>query len=152
MGKIDQQFFLSTIRVLTKEIYSKMLSNLVKIYEPYDLTPSQVSVLLKLSDCQREKVSELGNKLNTADSNISAICSRLEKRKLIFRERDENDQRIVYIKLTPQARCLMEKIEAEKYERLIDVRNINEEDMNIIIKALEKLNELLDYSKILLKE
>ncbi|MDR2904255.1 MAG: MarR family transcriptional regulator [Clostridiales bacterium] len=147
---MDHQLFTKKMKILLKSVYFKMTASLIRVYEPYNLTPPQAGILSLLIECKQGKVSDLGTKLHTADSNISAICSRLEKRKLVERRRDEKDQRIVYIMPTPQAYELMKRIEIEKHERqklLLDAEAITEEDMLMIIKAFERLDELLDLSE-----
>ncbi len=140
---MDEQFFFLRVREILKEINMKMMARLVKLYEPYELTPPQVSILSILKNNKGIKVSELGTLMRTADSNISSICRRLEDRGFVTRERDETDRRVVYIQPTQKAKDLYDSLETEKEKVFAGLKDATAEDMVDILNALEKLHEML---------
>ena len=141
---MDEQDFLVQVKQLIRALYAKSMLKMTEIYEPYDLTPPQVSILMLLRHKKCLKVSELAALVHTADSNISVICRRLEQKKLIERRRDEADRRIVYIAATPQAEELYRLFDKNNQVMFKVIHQISAEDKAAIIDALTRLNETLE--------
>lgn len=141
---MDEKIFFMQIKELLKEINIKFMSNLVKMYEPYDLTPPQAAIITILYHNELLKVSELSSMMRTPDSNVSSICRRLEDRGFIERIRDKDDRRVVYIKATNKTKELYEQIECENKKLYTVADHLSEEDKMNIIKALKQLSGLIN--------
>ncbi|OQA70704.1 MAG: putative HTH-type transcriptional regulator YusO [Firmicutes bacterium ADurb.Bin262] len=109
------------------------------------LTSQQVSILLFLDKNGSAKVSEIADALKMVDSNVSNICSRLQKAGLVTRKRPDDDKRVVYIELTGAAEIKMEKIKNKVYDfrRRISER-LSKQDLADVCKGLSILNDMLD--------
>lgn len=115
-------------------------------YSQQNLTAQQISILLLLDDNQGAmRVSDIGKALNMVDSNVSAICSRLEHMGLIERFRQKEDQRVVKIQLTATALDKMDGIKSRvtKFQDLV-FKNVAEDDLKDIVLGLTKYNNLLN--------
>lgn len=109
------------------------------------LTSQQVSVLLLLDTHGPLKVSSIAENLNMADSNVSNICSRLEKMDLVERKRTKEDMRTVFVGLTEQSNEKIRDVKKAVYDfRLRLSESLKKEDFDDICKGLTKLNELLE--------
>lgn len=109
------------------------------------LTSQQVSVLLLLDTHGPLKVSSIAENLNMADSNVSNICSRLEKMDLVERKRTKEDMRTVFVGLTEQSNEKIKDVKKAVYDfRLRLSESLKKEDFDDICKGLTKLNELLE--------
>jgi DNA-binding MarR family transcriptional regulator len=109
------------------------------------LTSQQVSVLLLLDKHGPLKVSSIAENLNMADSNVSNICSRLEKMDLVERKRTKEDMRTVFVGLTEQSNEKIKDVKKSVYDfRLRLSESLKKEDFDDICKGLTKLNELLE--------
>lgn len=64
------------------------------------LTPPQFYVLATIGYAGRLPFGEIGAKMMVTVSNLTGIVDRLEEKKLVLRERDENDRRVVHVVLT----------------------------------------------------
>ena len=53
---------------------------------------------------------QIGEKLLISKSNVVAVIDKLEKQKLVRRERSEEDRRCIFVHLTDGGRMLIEKI------------------------------------------
>ncbi|MEZ4671381.1 MAG: MarR family transcriptional regulator [Anaerolineae bacterium] len=73
----------------------------------YDLTLSQFSVLEALYHLGTLTQVELARKLLKSTGNITTVLQNLEKRALIGRQRDANDQRYVMVSITDSGRSLI---------------------------------------------
>lgn len=79
------------------------------------------------------------------DSNVSNICSRLEKAQYIERKRQKEDQRIVKIELLESAFPKIKQLREENklfYKRMSQL--ISQEEVAEICDGLEKLDHLFD--------
>lgn len=64
------------------------------------LTPPQFYVLATIGYAGGLPFGEIGTKMMVTVSNLTGIVDRLEEKKLVSRERDENDRRVVHVVLT----------------------------------------------------
>ena len=76
----------------------------------YDLTTSQFAVLEALYHLGTLSQVELANKLLKSTGNMTMVLRNLEKRDLICRERNKDDQRYVHVSLTESGRQLIIQI------------------------------------------
>ena len=82
----------------TTEMLSRPVSQLLKTE---DLSPAQYNVLRILRGSPDGLTCrEIGNRMITRDPDITRLLDRLEKRKLIFRSRDDQDRRVVLTRIT----------------------------------------------------
>lgn len=77
--------------------------------EALDLTYPQYLVLIVLWERDDITVNTLGNRLFLDSGTITPLIKRLEARGLVSRKRDEDDERQVRIRLTPEGRALQDK-------------------------------------------
>lgn len=87
----------------------------VKVYMDHNLAPtlteSQFTVLEYIHSHERTKPSDLIHYLSTTPAAVTTMLDRMEKNNLIERQRDHEDRRIVWIKLTEKGahECLRGK-------------------------------------------
>ena len=68
--------------------------------EKLGLTPPQFYVLATIGYAGRLPFGEIGAKMMVTVSNLTGIVDRLEDKKLVSRQRDANDRRVVHVVLT----------------------------------------------------
>ena len=99
--RLDQQLcfaLYSASRSLTRA-YAPLL-------EPLGLTYPQYLVMLVLWEDKSASVKALGERLALDSGTLTPLLKRLEKRGLITRRRDPDDERVVRIDLTPDGQKL----------------------------------------------
>lgn len=79
---------------------------------------------------------QIGEKLLISKSNVVAVIDKLEKQKLVRRERSEEDRRHIFVHLTDKGRGLVEKILP------IHVAAITEEMSCLTADELKELSRL----------
>ena len=86
------------IRFLRFNIFSnkKLQEDLQKM----DLTPPQYYVLATIGYSGRLPFGGIGVKMMVTVSNLTGIVDRLEQKGMVVRERDKEDRRVIYVKLT----------------------------------------------------
>ena len=142
---LEVREFNDQVRRLMRSINLNMIQLINSHCQPRGISHSQAMVLIMLRKFQPMKVSELGEKLNMPNSNISTICARLQKSGLLTRMRDDKDQRTVYLKLTEEADRLTDELRSnlEKEQALLSQRTC-EEDRKIIIDGLQRLLKVFE--------
>src|SRR5207248_5280234 len=92
----EEAAFLDLAR--TTEMLSGPLAQLLKTE---DLSPTQYNVLRILRGCPEGLTCrEIANRMITRDPDITRLLDRLEKRKLIARNRCDEDRRVVLTRIT----------------------------------------------------
>ena len=130
---------------LVPNVYSKY--NRVKARQAahYGLTPPQTAILLLLGKSGTMRVSDIAGAMEMVDSNVSNICSRLERMDLVRRNRLADNRRVVEVALTEAAREKLALIKSDQrqFSRSIG-KHICAEDMAQIERGLRLMNDLLD--------
>ena len=98
------------------EQFSRLFFQFSREYEQYmerelapHLTAGQLVVLEFVSGKERVKPSDLSPYLKTSAAAVTMLLDRMAKNGLIERVRDENDRRIVWIRLTPKGKSALQR-------------------------------------------
>lgn len=110
-----------------------------------DLTFPQALVLTALGEEGAMPISRLAQFTGSANSTVSGIVDRLEKLKLVRRERSEHDRRVIYVALTEEYLALQKKMEpnvSEYLSRLL--AEVTPQELDQIRSALNRLDQVLE--------
>jgi DNA-binding MarR family transcriptional regulator len=105
----EEELLLSLVR--TADLLGRKLSALLKIR---DLSPAQYNVLRILRGAGNKGLpcGEIGARMVTRDPDVTRILDRLERRKLVSRERGAGDRRVVSTCITPAGMSLLKTLDA----------------------------------------
>ena len=84
-----------------------------KLLAPYDVTPRQYAVLIRLREGDGETLVNLARHLYVDTTALSRTVSRMEIQGLITRTRGAADRRTFQIELTPAGRTLLEAMQPQ---------------------------------------
>lgn len=90
----------------------------------YDLTTSQFAVLEALYHLGTLSQRDLAEKLLKSTGNMSSVLKNIEKRDLISRERDANDNRYMRVCITDSGRKLIEGMFAGHVAGIVEEMSI----------------------------
>lgn len=134
----------ASICQLMRSIHLKLKNMIDSFFSDFGVTGVQAMVLGELYLNEDLKVTDLAKELNMTNSNLSAICRRLENNGMLMRKRDSNDQRIVKITLTEKAHQMAESMAKTMRESYFPLyQSATEEDWADIVRGLTKLDQLL---------
>lgn len=128
--------------LLLREICFKIRTNGRSILSDFSITPPQFDALQYLIDEGGMTISELSSKLFLAPSTITDLIDRMEKNKLVVREKDTADRRLVKVKVLSKGYSIIDKvinIRREFVSRLLE--EIPDEDRVKLINYLQILNK-----------
>jgi len=111
-----------------------------------DLTPSQVSVLLRLENEGPAAVSTLARAEGMRPQSMSAIVASLQEARLVEGSADPNDGRQVLISLSRKCRRLLSEGRAARQDWLTATiqRKLSAQDQEKLAVAIELLTRLLE--------
>jgi|WetSurMetagenome_2_1015567.scaffolds.fasta_scaffold120878_2 DNA-binding MarR family transcriptional regulator len=113
----------------------------------FNLPPSNYFLLVMLKNKKTATMSEICNLLCISKSNLTAIIDSMIEKKLVKREYDKNDRRIIRIELTEKGGEIMEKAKIfVKQELKKEFEKLSETDMNNLYKSFKTIKEI--FSKI----
>jgi DNA-binding MarR family transcriptional regulator len=105
------------------------------LLEPMGLTHPQYLVMLALWERSPQSVKEISAALQLDSATLSPLLKRLDAAELITRNRDDVDERLLRVGLTPAGRALRKR--AEKIPPAVVAR------LGVDIAELEELREVL---------
>ena len=135
--------FNNSIFSMIREISHKIDLLLQETAQEMGVTTLQLKMIMTLS-ASDESVS-IGNLGKSIGVNISNICKKLEKQGFVDRNRSDEDERVVNVKLTQKGFDAAEKV-SEYFDKIRpkdDEKSINS-NLKTIINELDSLDNLLD--------
>ncbi|MEA1939695.1 MAG: MarR family transcriptional regulator [Candidatus Caldatribacteriota bacterium] len=106
-------------------------------------TLPQLSVISILAKNGKQKVSEISEKMGLSDSTVSGILDRLEQKKIVERQRDRDDRRVVKIYLSKGSQQIYREFHRKREEYFAHLlKKLSKQEINDIIKGLKILNRV----------
>ncbi|TAA68161.1 MarR family winged helix-turn-helix transcriptional regulator [Planococcus salinarum] len=133
-------------RVAFMEKELRYISGIIKqkgreILNSYTITPPQFIALQWLFEHGDMTIGDLSNKMFLAFSTTTDLVDRMEKNELVVRIREEQDRRVVRIKLLKEGERIIEEVIQKRQEYLQNVlTEFSEEEVEQFSFLLEKLH------------
>lgn len=124
------------LKLASQLMYRDFLERL----EPYGLTPFHYLVLCCLWEEDGLSTSGIAEKLGQLGATLTGVVDRMEERKLVYRERDPSDRRLVRIWLTSAGEELKEVLPAigeQTIHRALE--GISKADQELVSALLERI-------------
>lgn len=122
--------------------YSSFAKAVSAKIQEYGLTTPQFGVLEALYHLGPLSLGDLAEKLLVTGGNVTYVMDRLEQQDLVYRERSQDDRRVIQAKLTSDGRALVEGVfvgHAEYIEHL--TRHVESDERAELKDLLKKLGK-----------
>ena len=130
----------------TTVMHMKMKLFINQLLADSTVSPMQMNILhLLIERGGGMRISQLSRILEVTDSNVSAICQRMEKEGLVCRQRDEQDQRVVMVIPTQKGLDIMNTMQEQMFaasRKQLD--QFSHEELSTIYRAFKLM---ADYNK-----
>lgn len=132
------------VAFMEKEL--RYISGLIKqkgreILNSYTITPPQFVALQWLFEHGDMTIGDLSNKMYLAFSTTTDLVDRMEKNELVVRVREEQDRRVVRIKLLKEGERIIEEVIQKRQDYLETVLvDFSAEEVEQFSSLLEKLH------------
>jgi DNA-binding MarR family transcriptional regulator len=121
------------------ELYTKELN------KEYSITSAQLNCLLALYENGPLPPSQIARHIMVNSSTVTGVIDRLEQKKLVQRQRNSPDRRIINIQLTSDGKKMAEVAPPPIQQRVVDgLQQLSPNELNQIIRSLSKLTRMLD--------
>lgn len=145
---MESREFLWSYWNLIKDASDTKIALMEFFSKSYELTQLQVLVMGQVDSLEDTSIRSIAKSLHRDHGNISKICTVLEEKGFVYRERSDVDSRIVNIKLTEQGQAYVgefRSIVAPFIEKLGDY--LTDGDLRFILKSMENVNKLINESE-----
>ena len=109
-----------------------------------NLTPAQIKALTCFSGDEEMNMTELSLNLGVSNPTMTALIDRLIKAKMVKRERDNIDRRVVKASLTDSGRETLDKllkIRRKELEKILT--HLSQGEMDSFLNSIELVAQLL---------
>jgi len=144
------------IKSLSKEDWGNILQRIMTSYDDIsksinpkgllkiNLTSAQIKLLTCFTDKDEFTMTELSSNLGVSMPTMTAMVDRLFNSKMVRRERDSIDRRVVRARLTDSGRGMLRKlmrIRRKEMEKIL--MNLSTEEMKNFLTSIEMVARLL---------
>lgn len=144
---MEKVFYLQDHLCFSLYACSRAISRMYRpLLEKMGLTYPQYLVLLVLWEKGESTVKDLGNSLDLDSGTLTPLLKRMEIGKLVVRERSNEDERVVIIRLTDTGLALREEAPCIPLS-LLESSGMSFEEVKALNKTIKKLTENIMQSK-----
>ncbi|AIY05128.1 transcriptional regulator, MarR family [Planococcus sp. PAMC 21323] len=146
MNEDHKEMEIDVERIAFMEKELRYISGIIKqkgreILSSYTITPPQFVALQWLFEHGDMTIGDLSNKMYLAFSTTTDLVDRMEKNEMVVRIREEQDRRVVRIKLLKEGERVIEEVIQKRREYLNTVlENFSEDESEKFAALLEKLH------------
>lgn len=139
---VRQQTIIKQLRILFRAVQAHSRS----VETACGMSSAQLWMLYEVSLSHGIKVSELASKLSIHRSTSSNMLDKLEKKKLIYRDRSKSDQRSVHIYITDQGKELLKQAPSPPQGKLNNtLSKLNSEQLINLETSLQVFIDALNF-------
>jgi len=121
------------------DLYSKHLAKTT------GLTAPQILLLQTIHEKGQVTIGEISNTMSLSQATVTTIIDRLEKRKLVFRERSKEDKRKVHAHLTDEAIEILKNAPTplqSHFSKQFD--ELQDWEKAMMISSLQRIAQMMD--------
>jgi DNA-binding MarR family transcriptional regulator len=130
----------NTVPLLLHDVAHQLRVMIDGKVEPYKLTRQTWVALSILEDAPGISQIELSTRLEIDRSSAGRLLERMEKRGLVYRQKDPDDRRIVRLYVTEEARPLLNQLNDVSSEiKTIAEDGFSQEEHQLLVRLLRKV-------------
>lgn len=109
------------------------------------LTAPQILLLQNIRDKNQATIGEIASDISLSQATVTTILDRLEKRKLVYRERSTEDKRKVHACLTDEGMEILKKAPIPLQDHFTrEFGDLHEWEQTMIISSLQRVAQMMD--------
>jgi len=144
---IELQQFIQRYQQAFQRIY-RNINDMMNEHVHANITTDQFTVLQYIAQNNKVTSTEIAREMGVGKSAITALVNRLVQRNMITRERNEQDRRIVYLRMTDEGLYAVQQTKQAIHRYLEDkLSHFPIEDIEKFLLSIEKLAELMEDDK-----
>lgn len=120
-----------------------------EILSSFGITPPQLNALVILNEQGEITMGELCERMYLACSTATDLIDRMERNGLIARERDQNDRRVIRLKVLKQGRQIIDEVMVARKRYLGGIlEQVPESERDSLIRYLSDLHTLMQRAEV----
>lgn len=128
---------LTTVLFRTLQHVSLVLKNDIQSYQ---LNTTEFGTLELLYNRGRQPIQSIASKLLMANSSMTYVIDKLEKRNFITKTNDDIDKRMTMIELTTEGKAFFDSIFPKHIQTLAEMFDgLSEQEVELLIELLKKV-------------
>jgi DNA-binding MarR family transcriptional regulator len=139
LGSLEEEAYLNVQRTA-----NALSQRLMELLRAHDLTPAQYNVLRILRGAGRDglNASDIAGRMISRDPDVTRLVDRLEKRGLVERWRCSEDRRVVWTRISPAGRELIDPLDAplDRLHRHM-LSHMAPERLRLLVELLEEARD-----------
>ena len=139
LGSLEEEAYLNVQRTA-----NALAQRLTELLRGHDLTPAQYNVLRILRGAGRDglNASDIAGRMISRDPDVTRLVDRLEKRGLVERWRCSEDRRVVWTRISPAGRELIEPLDASVDQLHRDMlSHVAPHRLQLLVELLEEARD-----------
>ncbi len=133
----DEYLKLTTVLFRTMQNVESVIRSDIQSYQ---LNTSEFGTLELLYHRGAQPMQSMASRLLMANSSMTYVIDKLEKRGFIVRKQDKIDKRMIKVELTSDGTLFFESIFPHHVETLKNIyADLNEDELKILIETLKKV-------------
>lgn len=139
LGRIEEVLVALRRVIRATDMHSKHLAKTT------GLTAPQILLLQTIRDRGQVTIGELATDMSLSQATVTTILDRLEKRRLVYRQRSETDKRKVHAHLTDEAMGILETAPVPLQDQFARQFGALEDwEQSMIIASLQRIARMMD--------
>ena len=128
--------------------HGKLGKILKRHLEQYNLSGAEYGIIRSLGD-DSLTLSEISQRLLKVNSNTTAMIDNLEKKDWVERVRDQQDRRVIRVRLTAAGRDLRDRVLPEQNQHICQtLATLSDAESETLLVLLDKIEQICDYPMI----
>jgi DNA-binding MarR family transcriptional regulator len=139
LGSLEEEAYLNVQRTA-----NALAQRIAELLRSHDLTPAQYNVLRILRGAGPDglNASDIAGRMISRDPDVTRLVDRLEKRGLVERWRCSEDRRVVWTRLSPAGRELIDPLDEPLNELHRDMlSHMAPERLQLLVELLEEARD-----------
>lgn len=139
LGSLEEEAYLNVQRTAIT-----LSQRLMELLRAHDLTPAQYNVLRILRGAGQDglNASDIAGRMISRDPDVTRLVDRLEKRGLVERWRCSEDRRVVWTRIAPAGRELIDPLDAPLNQLHRDMLSHMAPDrLQLLVELLEEARD-----------
>ena len=148
-GVMSDPIVVDQVMIALRKIIRSIDMNSKKLVKRVGLTGPQLLILQEISRGVEITAGEIAKAVSLSQATVTGILERMEKRKLLTRQRSESDRRRIMVRITREGKEILKSAPPIMQEAFVErFGNLQEWEQSMILSALQRLVIIMEAKSI----
>ena len=134
-----------SVMIALRKIIQAIDMNSKKLVKRVGLTGPQLVILHEITRHEKVSTGEIAQAVSLSQATVTGILERMEKQRLLTRQRSDSDKRRVMVSITKTGKQILEKSPPLMQEAFVEkFGSLKEWEQMMILSALQRLVDIMN--------